>query len=245
MNRIWVGVVVAAVCAPPVFADVVAEWHMDEGQGTVVDDSSGNDRDGTVVGASWTDGILGHALRFNGASFVTAPNVPTSEFTLEAWIRAGAAPAEYGTILEKWLTGQGGAWILSLQPALNPRLDWGVSGSGIATDSTVPVELRKWHYLAATVSYDSGTNLSSSRVYLDGELVGSLTNNPDAGPPTSYETGVTIGASKYDDGPATQYFTGVIDEVTIYDRPLSEEEIRHRYQNTLLRALLHQGSRER
>jgi len=162
------GILALAVGTGPLFADVVAEWHMDAGQGNVVADTSGHARHGTIIRATWTDGILGGVLEFDGAAHVEAPNVPTSEFTLEAWVNVPTAPNDYAVILEKWLTGQGGAWILSVQPGLGPQIDWGVPNAGIATDSTVPIELNRWHYLAATVSYDAITNRSTATTYIDG-----------------------------------------------------------------------------
>ena len=46
--------------------ELVAEWHFDEGSGSVVKDSSGNGNDGTIHGAKWVDGKYGKALSFDG-----------------------------------------------------------------------------------------------------------------------------------------------------------------------------------
>ena len=40
---------------------LVAEWHFDEGSGSVLKDSSGNGNDGVIQGATWTDGGGEHA----------------------------------------------------------------------------------------------------------------------------------------------------------------------------------------
>ena len=45
---------------------LVAEWHFDEGSGSVVEDSSGNGNDGVIYGATWVDGKYGNALSFDG-----------------------------------------------------------------------------------------------------------------------------------------------------------------------------------
>ena len=45
---------------------LVAEWHFDEGSGSVLVDSSGNGNDGVIYGATWVDGKYGTALSFDG-----------------------------------------------------------------------------------------------------------------------------------------------------------------------------------
>ena len=47
-------------------AELVARWKLDEGSGTITEDSKG-DYDGTLYGdTSWADGILNGALSFDG-----------------------------------------------------------------------------------------------------------------------------------------------------------------------------------
>ena len=47
---------------------------MDEGSGNIIYDSSGNGNNGTIYGATWTDGISGTALTFNGVDdYVEVP----------------------------------------------------------------------------------------------------------------------------------------------------------------------------
>ena len=45
---------------------LVAEWHFDEGAGSILKDSSGNGNDGVIYGATWVDGKYGEALSFDG-----------------------------------------------------------------------------------------------------------------------------------------------------------------------------------
>lgn len=50
---------------------IQAHYHMNEGQGTVINDSSANENSGTINGATWTDGPTSRFLAFNGAAYVT------------------------------------------------------------------------------------------------------------------------------------------------------------------------------
>jgi len=47
---------------------IIAYWKFDEGSGTILEDSSGHDYDGTIYGATWTTGHSGYALDFDGVN---------------------------------------------------------------------------------------------------------------------------------------------------------------------------------
>jgi len=87
--------------ASPTRADpnLVAEWHMDEGTGNSVGDTSGNGNQGTLnvgggdnVNSKWVDGVKGKALKFDGKDdYVDCGNDAsmniTGRITLEAWMK--------------------------------------------------------------------------------------------------------------------------------------------------------------
>ena len=97
-------------------------WPLDETDGQLAHDLSGNGNDGTVIGdPDWlaTGGRQSGALRFDGTNgtidYVEIPNSPTLEniqegsYTLSAWVRphttpAGAAPSDnnyaYGILVK-------------------------------------------------------------------------------------------------------------------------------------------------
>src|SRR3990172_12225033 len=66
---------------------LVGEWHFDGD----AKDSSGNNNDGIIYGATFIDGKYGKALSFNGVdNFIKIPtleNPSTSDWTNEAWIK--------------------------------------------------------------------------------------------------------------------------------------------------------------
>ena len=70
----------------------VAAYGFDEGEGSTVQDLTGDGNEGTVEGAEWTKGRYGDALSFNGtSSCVSVPNSASlqlgEEFTIEAWVK--------------------------------------------------------------------------------------------------------------------------------------------------------------
>ncbi|MCW8886881.1 MAG: LamG domain-containing protein, partial [Motiliproteus sp.] len=65
-------------------------FHISEGSGGVIVDSSGNGADGVISGAAWVDGQDGKALDFDGYNdyvFIGAPEI-TGAFTVELYINA-------------------------------------------------------------------------------------------------------------------------------------------------------------
>ena len=85
--------------------NLLGHWKLDETDGTVASDASGNGRDGGVVGdVIWqpADGQLGGAFRCNGESgemdYILLPSDPemdavqASSHTLSAWVRAESVP---------------------------------------------------------------------------------------------------------------------------------------------------------
>ncbi len=70
---------------------LIAYWSFDEGSGGIAYDSAGSNH-GTIYGASWVDGISGHALSFDGVDdYIEVPDSDSldiaNEITIEAWIK--------------------------------------------------------------------------------------------------------------------------------------------------------------
>ncbi len=89
----------AQASRPPRVA--LAHWSFDETSGDRVFDSMG-ENDGTVYGATWTDGIVDGALLFDGINdYVNLGNGPTlapDQLTISMWINAQAASGSRGIL---------------------------------------------------------------------------------------------------------------------------------------------------
>jgi hypothetical protein len=109
----WQSVTVANAPQPPDDDDgLVAAYSFDEGAGTTARDSSGNDRDGTLIGARFDDdGRHGAAPALGGgADRVELPSLGRfyeMAFTLQAWIKPDGSPRDAG-IVGTWNPGSGG-----------------------------------------------------------------------------------------------------------------------------------------
>ena len=201
---------------------VVGSWHFNEGEDIVALDSSDNRNDGVLNGmdlqSCWIPGISGQALDFDGTddyvNCVCGPvlNNITSAITVEAWVKNDG----YGWqgIVSKWSGGK--SYVLST--------DWGGSGRAMfflsydgtnyyTVEGTTCLVNNGWHHIVGT--YDGNW----MRLYVDGVQEGTPVNQTFN---ISVSTGSLIIGSWYAND---KKFNGAIDEVRIYNKALSENEI--------------------
>ena len=203
------------------FNNSVLELRFEENSGSLAFDSSGNGNHGDIYGATWTDGKFGKALSFDGVDdYVSVPYsanlyVP-NEVTLTAWIYPRNPSGSWQTIIAHsptagqynyWLYLEANALKLSVYSDTYPDL---IVTNAIPTANT-------WYYIVVTAIKGS-----TVKVYVNGVLVGTGTAKTD------FWTGgyLTIGDLRPGRG---IFFNGTIDEVRIYNRALSEEEIKSSY----------------
>src|SRR5437762_6304513 len=195
---------------------LVAAYAFDEGTGTTVADASGNNRTGTISGATWTTaGRYGSALTFDGTTAkVTAPNAAslglTTGMTLEAWVYPTVAPTGWRAVIDKNVDGY--YLMASSGPNNRPAVGgtWTAGNQNLAAPSALAVNT--WTHLAAT--FDG----AMVRLYVNGVQVAS---QAQATPLRTTTGTLQIGADSY----AGENFAGRIDEVRIYNRALTAAEI--------------------
>jgi len=195
-------------------AGLVGWWTMD-GANMVsnVKDSSGNGNNGNLVGFGATSsavvaGKIGQALKFNGStSYVNVPTISIpSDITVSAWVFSQNFN-QNGMIVEKEPVNTD--WELFF----DSNLEWR-GGSANAPVSCSNPSNNKWHMISAT---QTGTSV---RVYKDGVQCNS-------GSFTAIQNGATaIQIGRYNSG---YYFNGSLDDIRIYNRALSAQEVAQLY----------------
>jgi hypothetical protein len=216
---------------------LVAHWKFDDGAGMVAVDSVGGHHGTLRNGPVWTppgDFKIGTgALNFDGVDDLVAVepfDVPGGGITLAAWIKPDDFDINDGRIISK-ATEWGGDdhwWMLSTidtNHVLRFRLK---TNDGSETTTLIAdsgqLEAGRWAHVAAT--WDS----TMMRLYKNAEQVGSTAKAGTrvAADPT---VKVAIGsqpADAYLSDPShvVKFFDGTIDDVRVYKRALSEDEIR-------------------
>ncbi|MDO8436084.1 MAG: LamG-like jellyroll fold domain-containing protein [bacterium] len=217
-------------------AYAVGIWRFDEGSGTIASDSSGYGNNGIISGATFTDGILGKALSFNGAANVRVifPNnakgqgsgvfIPQGNLTFEMWFKTTAS---FGGLQVVTGTNFGGGC---------DRVIWFSGGvlnfnvwSEVNFAGTKSVNDGKWHHLVYVLDKNWGF-----KAYIDGKLyVNTQTPTTNCGVGCSgfdwadtYNVGTGMGCRGGADG---GNFNGLIDEVRIYNSALGITEIQKHY----------------
>jgi hypothetical protein len=187
-------------------------WYRFDGDAS---DSSGNDLHGTEMGnPTYEAGVFGQAISLDGdGDYVDcglAPEFDITDFiTFTYWIKVVEFDKEWNTVLSRG----DDSW-RSSRASLNNFMEAAVGGTtGNYTYGVTPVDDGQWHHVGWV--YDGTMNY----LYVDGEV--------DA---TEASTG-QITVSSYplyigDNSQATgRFWTGLIDDVQIYNRALSQEEV--------------------
>jgi len=199
---------------------LVAHYNFDEGAGKVLRDITGRGNDGKIRGAAYVRMKEGFALKFDGRNdYVDCGSRrdlrPVSQVTIELWIRADfAGTYEYETgVAGSAPSGFGFSFCPDRHTVNHGLFYWQVASS--VNSAAYLVSLETWHHLVGT--FDGRTR----KVYLDGELG------------TSVEArGEFINARRFAIGKSGGYgpsFKGMMDQLRVYNRALSAEEVRTNY----------------
>jgi hypothetical protein len=204
---------------------LVGWWKLEnEGSGSAVD-YSGYDRDGTLMGnPQWVDGYLAGALTFDGKADYVETNYTEdlAKWTICTWVTSPAAPAATSP------TGP-------IHREKNYQIDWNHTnvvfqsaaaiciGGTWSAASFGTLSGNTWYHL--TASFD-GTAL---KAYVNGVLI---TSTAAAGVPDA-----EVGTLKFGrHSTAAQFFAGTVDDVRVYNRALTVEEIQKAMQGDPLLA---------
>ncbi len=204
---------------------LVGYWNFDEGSGEAAYDGSGHGNDGTVFGATWTTGISGAALHFNGVDDYVriGPSAileADSFLTISVWllpIGPGSNPTWGGIIVNKE-----GEYEVNRLP--NGTIAWALANSDpgwtwTLTGFVAPEDV--WTHIILV--YDAGQVL----FYANGDLVFAYGGAGLIGDFHPDEDELRIGSRQFPT--LDEHFEGRIDEVRIYNRALSDGEIRDLY----------------
>ncbi|MHC1576179.1 MAG: LamG domain-containing protein, partial [Methanosarcinaceae archaeon] len=225
-NTAWTADDVAshyAATSPEENSGFVSQWSMDENTGTITYDSA-DGNDGTIHGATWATGANNSALSFDGnndhVKVLDSNNLDiTDSITIIGWVKAtDGSGGVSGSIIDKgWdafslVKDKWGGWKVTYRISNSNQAvqwDWGKEHGRYPSDG-------QWYHVAATY------NGSRIVLYIDGVMDNS---KGVSGMLSTSDRDMMIGCNQGN----SNFFDGMIDELAIYDRALSAEEIQHHY----------------
>jgi hypothetical protein len=196
---------------------LVGLWKFDEGSGTTATDSSGNGNTGTLIGSpTWVNGKLGKSLSFDGVDdYVRVERSSSLDVTAQVTVETWVYPRAYDNhIVSRVIGGDPySAHVYVIGTSGDGKAHYSVNHSPMAAHSEATISLRTWTHLAMTY------NGSHVCLYVNGTFDSKYAQT---GPINTTSCWLGIGC-KPQCGLA--YFNGIIDDVRIYNRALSQQEI--------------------
>ena len=214
---------------------VSAIWHFDEGSGNYTFDETGNNNTGRLQNSthgvpkwkSGTDCKYGGCLEFDAVGdYVVIPyssNLNFTKFdqlTAETWVKFNTTNPSYSfqTLMQK-------DWnMFRLLLGNDSRLDfnvWNTSGNNTWLSDNTVLSANQWYHIVAVL------NTTHLKIYING----TETSSSDwvGGPIYDNSQPLTLGRYSYVGD--SYYLNGTLDEVKIYPRALTDEEVLCHYGN--------------
>jgi hypothetical protein len=200
----------------PAAAGMVGHWQF-EGN---FNDSSGNNGHGTPFGSpAFEAGKVGQAINLRGANDyveitgykgILGPN----DFSITAWVKSTSTG---DVTMVCWGTQAGGQRVDFRLYMGRLRVE---HGNGSLQGNTMLAD-GQWHHVAVTVSENASISYPAVKLYLDGNDDSRTTTDPDTFNIVA-NIDVNIGRRGTNND---RLFSGSLDEVRIYERVLTHEEI--------------------
>jgi hypothetical protein len=201
---------------------------MNEGSGNRIYDSTDEGKYGILYGASWVDGKFGKALSFDGVDdYVDCSSIfnnVDTHFTIEAWIKVNSLPDIGGESIFPIVGKFDGTryWVLSIKRGNSDNIGflhfrlWNGTTVVSANSPIGSIVTGTWYYVAATRNGDT------FEVYINGEKKDTVTQ--------TFGSVANSGALKIAHNLENwAFFNGTIDELRIYNRSLSADQIYQDY----------------
>jgi hypothetical protein len=228
-------------CVPPGLLDgLVGYWRLDEASGsTIAQDWSGNGNDGTLVdldpATAWGSGRAAGGLAVDAAGFINIDpslsiDLITDQVTISGWVYLVGTVMDYATAASREIRDTiDQHYHISIDSMDKPTLWIQTDVRNVRLTTATAFARMTWVHIAGT--YDG----SVARLYVDGQQVMSQSVT---GRFSADTTPFLLGANgNGGTGGPSERFPGRIDEIMLYRRALSADEIVQLYEGALFSRL--------
>ncbi len=199
---------------------LIAHWGFDDAS-NLGKDSNDNHHQGINTGVTQTTGIIGSAASFDGSTaLIQVPAhvdlEPTDALTVSLWAKFSQTNNPDGILIDSSHGGDKKGWVMGyngtsgvLSFSYGNQVTWhtAIPTSDVADDV--------WHQI--TGLFDGST----INIYVDGDLEHTVTYSGTASPSGR---DINIGAWT-EGGSLARYFNGLIDDIRLYNRAITDQEI--------------------
>jgi hypothetical protein len=215
--------------------DMISYWKLDEITGSTFVDFVGTN-DGQCAGSTCPfpeEGILNGGQRFMGSQEIDVPTSTdfdwhsSSDFSIELWVNIPQTTTCAGRVVfigrhagtpAWWVGCAHGSNVAAFSLRDSAGIPQMISGGPVLNDG-------EWHHIVAI--HDGGHNLI--KLFVDGQLAASEVTMFTGGWTSQKE--VNIGYYNVEVGHTQYHFAGILDEIAVYGRTLSAEEIADHYES--------------
>ena len=196
---------------PEITDNTIGYWSFDEGTGSTAYDIV-NSNDGTISGASWVGVDYKTALQYDGSDDYVevsdSDDFDVTDLSIDMWVKFNTIPTDtnYGLVYKD------DQFALSFLGS-SQNLKFALFGDASYGNKT-SWNTNRWYHIVVT--FDDANN--TVKFYVDGKLDATDTGMNENLDPSSEV--MHIGKSG---------FNGVIDEVFLYDKPLTSDEVNTSY----------------
>lgn len=205
---------------------LVGHWTFDGKNMTNITatDVSGNGNNGTLTNmtrnGSAVIGKIGQALSFNGSSYITFPHTTALNLypiSFGGWFKTNYAAGSRAGFVSKYTGGSANGWESGITNKKVYAYYFGATSDTGGPASAADFNDGKWHHSMNVVDANGMT------MYVDGIVV--ATSSWTAAP--SVTTSVSIG--RIGEAHANADFPGSLDDIRVYNRALSAQEVKTLY----------------
>ncbi len=196
---------------------------------------------GSAAGLTSVAGIRGQALRFDGDHGASFPEIPPVDrwdsFTIDFWLRDSRRNPLPIVVLQRTAgtdVGYNGFDLMLGGGILDARFYRVWPGNAIGVRAARPLAANEWQHIS--LAYDGSSKAAGLRLFLNGENLAAVTTRDKMQKKASLAVGhggpLTLGERFRDRG----FKDGEIDELRVFDRALSDLEIRNLHDGQALAA---------
>lgn len=208
---------------------VLLNYDFDNDNLTTSIDNSYYGNNGDLKNVILTDCNQGKCYSFNGMNDVyietkkISPNLADNDpSSFEMWIKFNSVSSDIRFLAFETNTDR-----IRLVAQSGFNLDYNPSlAEGIARSNIVP-QTNKWYHVVGVFRIDQQADQDKMKVYVDGQDATTSTTIPEN---IIYKTNAYLWLGA-DSGPSYFSFNGLIDNVRIYNRALTSQEIKDHYKN--------------